>query len=1065
MSDNAPHHPEARTMVAFIEGRLGADELASVTAHLRGCRDCRTVVTETAYFDEDERQRAPASPAPRRIRAAWWLAAAALFATIFIAVPLYRLRRPATPIAQLIAVAPRQHRSVEARLSGFPWARLQAPSRGDAIPDPADLRLAGAAGNVLEQTSGRQEPQSRHVAGVAYLLIGRAHESIAALAQAASRSNDAATWNDLAAARYAAAMSEERPSQLVDALADVDHALRIDPKLAEARFNRALILERMGIGEKAREAWQEFLELEPASAWSVEARAHLRVLARQSEKFDPALLANPTADLARRFPQETRKYGEGPMLCDWAAAERAGDRAGAAGVLARVRFLANALASLNGERLLDDAVAAIERANDAQRAALAEAHTVFGAARKAYGTRRGADAEAQLRRAAMLFANGGSPMADVARYYAASAAFDQNRGPDAREQLLLLRGRIDRSRHRALSAQIGWTLAVIANSISDAATGAREADAAATIFRALGERTNEAFVDGIAAQALELTGNADAAWTRRIRSLTASCGGADRQRCNGILDDAAAQLTSLDRSDAALALTGATSGGIGNDPFADAMQSVNHARVAIRAGDEAVARDAVDHARAAATRISDRALREAAETQIEIEHASLERGADPHHAIDSLTRSAAFLGSHDVGYLLPYVYLQRARAFRTARNEPAALADYRAAMTEIRKQESRITEPNLRLAFLDTARQVIDETIELQLSRGDVGEAFRVAGARHQLRPDPAAPRLPAGVAAIEYAVLPHAVVIFFLTGDAIVARRVDVDRHELEMRIDAFVSAIRRRASMDEVRASSSVLDALLIAPIRSQLAGIDQLVIVPDRQLFAIPFAALYDEKSGRYLMDELEIRFAPALASSTATTNALAPALVVADPLTSRPRLRGGRDEAERIASLHGATLLAGDAATRARFIDAARQCALIHFTGHAESDAIASDGALLLAGGDALGENDVARMQLDRHPLVVLAACGTFRGDPMHVAGMSSLARAFLIAGARAVVGTLWEVEDDAAAALFLRFHENLRAGASPARALRDAQRAMLHSSDPRLKHPATWASAELLGGTI
>src|SRR3954470_12830014 len=132
MSDNAPHHPEARTMVAFIEGRLSADELTSVTAHLRGCRDCRTVVTETAYFDEDERQRA-ASSAPRRIRAAWWLAAAALLAAIFIAVPLYRLRRPATPIAQLIAVAPRQHRSIEARLSGFPWARLQAPSRGDAI--------------------------------------------------------------------------------------------------------------------------------------------------------------------------------------------------------------------------------------------------------------------------------------------------------------------------------------------------------------------------------------------------------------------------------------------------------------------------------------------------------------------------------------------------------------------------------------------------------------------------------------------------------------------------------------------------------------------------------------------------------------------------------------------------------------------------------------------------------------------------------------------------------------------------------------------------------------------
>ena len=51
MSESAPAHPEARTMVAFIEGRLPAEELAAVSEHLRGCPDCRTVVTETARFE------------------------------------------------------------------------------------------------------------------------------------------------------------------------------------------------------------------------------------------------------------------------------------------------------------------------------------------------------------------------------------------------------------------------------------------------------------------------------------------------------------------------------------------------------------------------------------------------------------------------------------------------------------------------------------------------------------------------------------------------------------------------------------------------------------------------------------------------------------------------------------------------------------------------------------------------------------------------------------------------------------------------------------------------------
>src|SRR5205814_10159166 len=101
-----------------------------------------------------------------------------------------------------------------------------------------------------------------------------------------------------------------------------------------------------------------------------------------------------------------------------------------------------------------------------------------------------------------------------------------------------------------------------------------------------------------------------------------------------------------------------------------------------------------------------------------------------------------------------------------------------------------------------------------------------------------------------------------------------------------------------------------------------------------------------------------------------------------------------------------------------------------------------GALLLASaaGDSviLSSSDIARLHLTRQPLVVLAACGTFRDDSLHTTGMSTLARAFLTAGARGVVGTLWEVDDDVASAFFLRFHERLCVDASPARALRQAQ---------------------------
>ncbi|HWS71645.1 MAG TPA: CHAT domain-containing protein, partial [Thermoanaerobaculia bacterium] len=223
-------------------------------------------------------------------------------------------------------------------------------------------------------------------------------------------------------------------------------------------------------------------------------------------------------------------------------------------------------------------------------------------------------------------------------------------------------------------------------------------------------------------------------------------------------------------------------------------------------------------------------------------------------------------------------------------------------------------------------------------------------------------------------------------------------------------------------------------------------------------LPFAALRDAARGEYLAERYTLRFAASASSIDEAPHAAAlqPALVVADPPSpNAPRLPRSAEEGARIAALHGATLLAGDDATRERFVEAAKSAALIHYAGHAESDAAGSPGALLLADGE-LSASDLARLALRARPLVVLAACGTFRGDATHVSGMPSLARAFLAAGARGVAGTLWEIDDDVAADLFLRMHERLRAGASPADALRSAQVAMIHASDSRLHHPAAWA---------
>jgi tetratricopeptide (TPR) repeat protein len=260
-------HPREERLASFLEGRLAPAELAEVTSHLRACADCRTVVSESARFSRAE-EAAAAVARPRNVR--WWWAAAAAIVALVAASLL--LRREVDPREQLIAAAPRSHRVVEARLSGFPWARLQPPVRGTSVDvDPADLKLRGAAGDVLASSEA-----SHHARGTALLVIGRPSEAVPELEAAVIASpSDASAWNDLAAARLALSAAVGDSALLPPALAAAERALALAPRSPAALFNRALILEQLGDRSRSRTAWEAYLARDRESGWATEARSRL----------------------------------------------------------------------------------------------------------------------------------------------------------------------------------------------------------------------------------------------------------------------------------------------------------------------------------------------------------------------------------------------------------------------------------------------------------------------------------------------------------------------------------------------------------------------------------------------------------------------------------------------------------------------------------------------------------------------------------------------------------------------------------------------------------------------
>ena len=274
------------------------------------------------------------------------------------------------------------------------------------------------------------------------------------------------------------------------------------------------------------------------------------------------------------------------------------------------------------------------------------------------------------------------------------------------------------------------------------------------------------------------------------------------------------------------------------------------------------------------------------------------------------------------------------------------------------------------------------------------------------------------------------------------------------------------------------SALYANLVRPLeqRELLAGADRLIVVPHDALTYLPFAALRASDSAPYLAERFSVVMLTS-ASALVPLRRARPAATrgneVFAPLTKE--LPASRDEAAAVSRTLAANPTIDASASELAVRRALHLASIVHVASHGTLDtARPMFSAIALApasGADDAGPENDGRLETHEvlgltvnSALVYLSGCETalgasgstgFRGGEDY----TTLAQAFLFAGARNVIATLWRIDDRGASEFATRFYGALRAS-TPASALATAQRNLIH--DPKYALPYYWAAYTVSG---
>jgi CHAT domain-containing protein len=1076
---------------------------------------------------------------PRR-RALGWAAIAAALCVILVGAWLRSRQERSAPLPESEALYAAVDRVLalrpvaEGRTSRIPAeAAIGAPSAVFGFgPSEAVAEIARATAEFERLAASREDASRLHPLGLLRAAEGKLDEAILLLK--AARLADPARADvlaDLASAHLSRFGEIGDPEDLFQALSSAEAALDLSPGSPAALFNRAFAVSRLNLVSQARAAWRTYLAADASEPWASVARENLLrldqpTLEQRWQETRASLVARSPepseAEITQavaEHPHRARMLVLQELLPRWARAWRAGDRGEAAARLQLARKLGWALEAETGDAQVRESVAAAEDALSMGEAGRVGRHAVgyelLASGLELYYGQRQEEAKAPLRKARDLLESLGDPLWGAPAFFLASSAqFSDPVGSSL--MLVRLQERFPAERYPQLSGFCDWVLGTIHSTTGDSERALRFfRDAQSKLHRSAADY-GRGPVHVLLGEAHRLLGQEGAASREYLAGIEWAASAGDLHRYHMALYPVAEML--VEREEPVVA------GAVGEELVANAEASgsaqmlseayLQRGRIRTLLGLVQGAEQDFRSARRYTEVMADGAVRDRIAAARSLAEAELLIGQDSRSAVARLNR---ILDSKlETGYLyhLTRTLSLRGLAYDDLGDVDRARRDLLAAIEEYERLRSASEALSHRRSTFELAQETFDALIALEVKQGSPPELSLALAERSKSRQiadllgEPGDPRLvnwqeesafrgviaafesPAfrdsGVAFIEYCVLPHQLLTWVASADGVSLHSEPVPRAELERRVALLRNALSRRASEDQIRTYAASLHDLLLAPIVWAIPTGTPLIVVPDRFLARVPFAALYDRQAHRYLIEEHVVALSPAIhlhpalrgreawrppasAEQRMSVLAVAGSAIDRELFPELDALASAEAEASEVARLYPARskVLLGLEATVEAFTEQAPRYAVVHFAGHALVGVDSTDSASLVfapstSGGGALGAREIAGLDLRRTRLVVLSSCSGLDGDRGGRENVTGLAAAFFAAGAETVVATLWDIEDRVSRDVMIHFHRAVANGTSPTYGLRAAQLALLEAADPSLRTPTAWGALAALG---